>query len=348
MVHQWQWNSRGERTSSCRRGIALRVLARCTPSGWLRARAGAVGLLACVALLAACYPGNNGGGWGPGSSQGDTTSRDLHARGGIVVGIFPELAPVMQALVPVWTRTHPGAPIAFSIAPTVNTVINQNTYVSIDVLITDVEDLQNEAASQGIILGKGTPFTATTLDFVVPASNPGGITQLQDTAKPGLHLVNIAYYSGVAIFTQVTLEKMMRDPAFSGSNIACATNYANCTYANMSVTVANGLDAGRLLVNQNLNTEPISSDQKPLSGAFIYHTDYLQVERELGTGTLTPFPIPSNFAPPHAIWAAVGAHEAVNQNVAKAFQSFLLSPEAQVVLRSFGYLPPSAASPATT
>ena len=303
-------------------------------------RIGAAGMLAIVLVLAACIPGNNGGGWGVGSSQGDTSVNSVHDHGGIVVSIFPDVGPVMQALVPVWTRTHPNIPIAFVAAPTVTNAVNQNTYIGVDVIVNDSHTVQTDLRGQGLIDGLGYRFTATTLDFVVPASNPGHITRLQDTAGTNLKLINIDWTTGVSEFTLAALEAMMRDPAFQGANIPCGTNYASCTYGNMAVTVPDGLAAGRLLVNPALSGVPLQGIALPLQGAFIYHTDYLQVNRELGAGSLTALPVPTNFAPPHAFWVAVGAYEAVNKPGASTFQSFLLSAPAQAVLRSYGYLPP--------
>lgn len=302
-------------------------------------RTGALGLLALTLVLSACVPGNNGGVWGVGSTQGDASTQGVHARGGIVVAIPPEVAPVMHTLVPVWTGEHPGVPLAFIIAPAVRSVINQNTYIGVDVLITDVRDLQEEALAQGIIRSIGVPFAATTLDFVVPAANPGNITRLQDTSRPGLRLVNVTWSSGVAQATLMALEKMMRYPEFAPGAIPCQDNYASCTYGNMVVTVADGLSAARLLVNASSSGIPLSAQQVPLEGAFVYHTDYLQAQSEVGASALRALPLPASAAPPQRFWCAV-ASQAQNVANAQAFQSFLLSPAAQTVLRTSSYLAP--------
>ncbi len=306
-------------------------------------RASALGLLVAALVVGACQPGNNGAAWGVGGTRGDASTDAVHARGGLVVGIIPDVAPVMQALTPVWNRAHPGIPVVFAAAPTVTTAVNQNTYIGEDLLISDLERVQADAVAQGTIRNLGVKFAATTLDFAVPASNPGNITRLQDTARPGLHLVNIIWSSGLTETTQAAIERMMRAPEFAAANIPCKDNYASCTYGNIVVTVSDGLAAGRLLVNPALSPIPLPAHSLPLDGAFIYHTDYLQVQREVGVGSLSAIAVPTTFAPPHAFWCAVSSYQAVNPANAMLFQSFLLTPAAQAVFRAYGYLPPSAA-----
>jgi hypothetical protein len=244
-------------------------------------RAGGVVLAVAVLVTAACIPGNNGGGWGVGGQQGDASTEALHARGGIVVAIYPDIDPAMQALVPLWQRTYPNIPIAFSIAPTINTAVNQNTYIAQDLLISDSKQVQIDALAQGLIRGKGAIFAAGTLDFATPASNPGRITTLQDVARPGHKLINIAWTAGLSQYTLATLERMMRLPEFSPPAIPCTSSYADCVYANNVLTVAGGLAAGRALVDNSLVSTPVPRYQLPFDGAFIYHTDTLAVVRAM-------------------------------------------------------------------
>jgi ABC-type molybdate transport system substrate-binding protein len=307
--------------------------------------ASSVVLAVAMLVTAACIPGNNGGGWGVGGQQGDTSTEALHARGGIVVAIFPDIVPAMQALVPLWQRTEPTVPIAFSIAPTINAAVNQNTYIAQDLLISDSAQVQTDALAQGLIRGKGAIFAASTLDFATPASNPGGITTLQDIARPGHNLVNISWTAGLSQYTLAALERMMRLPEFGPPAIPCASSYADCVYANIVLTVSDGIAAGRALVDNSLVSVSVPRHQLPFDGAFIYHTDTLAVVRAMGAGTLRAIPVPTAFAPPNGIWAAVSAYQAANPAGASLFQQFLLSPAAQSVLAAQGYLPPSAAQP---
>lgn len=313
----------------------MRRLSRWT--GW-------AALSALLLVLAACLPGNNGGGWGVAGSQGSTSIHDVHARGGIVVGIFPDIAPAMHALVPVWERTHPGVPIVFSIAPTINIVINQNTYIPQDVLISDSEEAQSDALSQGLIHDKGAIFAAATLDFAMPASNPGAITSLAEVARPGLNLVHVTWNTGLSEHTQTALERMMRLPQFAPGTIPCTSSYAACVYGNLTVTVSDGISAGHALVDNTLLNAPIASHQTPFDGAFIYHTDTLAVESTSGAGALKVIPVPTAYAPPIPFWCALSTFQAANPATARMFQQFLLSPAAQSVLAAQGYLPPSAAA----
>jgi molybdate transport system substrate-binding protein len=308
-------------------------------TSWARAFA----LLGVLLVIAACIPGNNGGGWGVGGQQGDTSTEALHARGGILIGMYSDIAPAMEALVPVWRVAHPNIPLAFSIAPTLISTANLNTYITQDVFISDSPSVLADALSQGLIRGKGTTFAGATLEFAMPSANPGAIATLQDIARPGLNLVTVRWPSGLAHYTQATLERMMRLPAFAPSNIPCNANYADCVYANSVVNVSDGIAAGTALVDSTLLSTPVPSRQLPLAGAFIYHPDVLSVERQLGAGSLRTIPVPVAYAPPIAIWAAVTSFQAVNPTSAQLFVQFLLSPAAQAILARQGYVPPSSA-----
>jgi ABC-type molybdate transport system substrate-binding protein len=288
-------------------------------------------LLAGSVLLDACNPGNNGAGWGVGGYQGYASTNVLHARGGLVIQIPNTLEPALQELMPVWQKAHPQIPIAFSIAPAIKLGVHQNTFTTVDLLISDLDEVQFDAASQGVTQGPGVVFATATLDFVIPAANPGHITRLQDLARPGLSLVNVQWLSGVSHSVQAALERMMRVPAFSGSAIPCLSSYAACVYGNLIVTVNDGLDAGRYLVSHPTT-----------DGAFMYHTDYLEVLRETNSRALVAIPIPRVFAPPQKMWCALSAFQIVNAANARLFQAFLLTPAAQAVFATYGYLLPIA------
>lgn len=300
-----------------------------------RDRMGALAVLALALCLAACIPGPNGGGWGVGSHQGDTSTRALHAQGGLVIATVPELQPALQALAPVWAAQHPDIPLAFSVSTAIISGQNTNAAINTDLLITDLDQVQYGLDSQGSIAGPGIVFAATTLDFALPASNPADITTLQQVARPGLHLLNVSWNSGLAWYTIRSLQKMMRDPAFAPARLPCQSTYSTCVYATIAATVPDGLTAARMLV-----------DQTRYQGAFVYHTDVLQTQRERGAGTLHTIPVPTAFAPPHPVWCAVGGLAASNPASARLFQQFLLTPAAQAVLATYGFLPPNAASAA--
>lgn len=306
------------------------------PRQFVRAVWRRVGILAMLALalgLAACIPGPNGGGWGVGSDQGDTSTRALHDRGGLVIATVPELQPVMQALAHVWAAQHPDIPLAFSVSTAIISAQSTNTNIATDLLITDLDQAQYETSSQGAIPAPGVVFAASTLDFAMPAGNPAGITSLQQVARINLHLVNISWTSGVSWYTIRALQRMMREPAFAPAQLPCGSTYSNCVYANVAVTAADGLSAARLLVGQT-----------HYEGAFVYNTNVLQVERERGAGALTALAVPTSLAPPNPVWCAIGGLAAANPAHARLFQQFLLGSAAQAVLASYGYLPPSAAS----
>ena len=298
---------------------------------WRRARI--LAMLGLALSLAACIPGPNGGGWGVGSYQGDTSTRAIHDRGGLVIATVPELQPVMQALAQVWAAQYPDIPLAFSVSTAIISAQSTNTSIGTDLLITDLDQAQYETSAQGAIPEPGVVFAASTLDFAMPAGNPANITSLQQVARVNLHLVNVSWNSGVSWYTVRALQRMMRDPAFAPAQLPCGSTYSNCVYANVAVTAADGLSAARLLAGQT-----------QYEGAFVYHTNVLQVEREQGAGVLTTIPVPTSLAPPNPVWCAIGGLAAPNPAHARLFQLFLLTAAAQAVLASYGYLPPAAAS----
>lgn len=303
---------------------------------WVRTvvrRARILIMLALALGVAACIPGPNGGGWGVGSYQGDTSTRAIHDRGGLVIATVPEVQPVMQALAHVWATEHPDIPLAFSVSTAIISAQSTNTAIATDLLITDLDQAQYETSSQGAIPEPGEVFAASTLDFAMPASNPAGITSLQQVARINLHLINVGWSSGISWYTLRSLQRMMRNPAFAPAQLPCGSTYSNCVYANVAVTAADGLAAARMLVGQT-----------HYQGAFVYNTNVLEVERERGAGALTTIAVPTSLAPPNPVWCAIGGLAAANLAHARLFQQFLLSPPAQAVLANYGYLPPSSTS----
>lgn len=285
--------------------------------------------LVAALLLGACAPGNNLATWGVGGAQGDQSTGGIRARGGIVIQAAAELQPALQALMPVWQQAHPDIPVVISTAPAFTLGANQNTYASSDLLMTDSAQVQQEAVTQGLVESRGEVFAATTLDFALPASNPGHVTTLRDVATSGLRLVAVDWASGVAHTTQAALERMMTTPDFAPNMVPCGSNYAACVLGNTAITVPDGLSAARVLVGN-----------ASLDGAFVYHINYVEIERNLGPGALLAIPVPTQYAPPEGMWCAVSTLQGGNKASARLFQQFLLTPEAQGVLATHGYLPP--------
>lgn len=273
--------------------------------------------------LTACVNNNNLAFWGPGSTEGQTSTNPITQKGGLIIQASPTLQPVIQAMQSAFFSTyHRNIPIVFDYSDAKKLVNNTNTAITVDLLITDDEQSMRDAYhTYGVTRSVGVPLATDVLTVVLPPTNPGKISSLQDLARPGLRYLAISPDSGLNRHVVAALERMNLDPAFG-------RDYSARVTANIVRNYSDGLTAA----------QAIAAPDPPGDFAIVYHTDALEIQRAQGPGALRELPIPAQFNPPVAVLAAV-VRQASNPALAQQFLDFMRSPQVAAIWTQFGFTP---------
>jgi molybdate transport system substrate-binding protein len=224
--------------------------------------------------------------------------------GTISVFAAASLAESFKALGASFQADHPGTAVKFNFAgsPTLVTQIEQGALA--DVFASADTTNMDRLKADGLTIETPQIFAHNQLEIVVGAGNPKSITALADLAKPGV------------------------------------------IYITAAPTVPAGKYALQILANAGVKARPksLEADVKSVvskivlgeaDAAIVYVTD---VKAAAGKVTGVPIPDSVNVVATYPIDSVKGAK---NSNLANAFISYVLSPDGQATLQSFGFLPAS-------
>jgi molybdate transport system substrate-binding protein len=174
--------------------------------------------------------------------------------------------------------------------------------------------MNNVIKSGQVISGTERTFVRNRLTVVYPKDNPGGITTLQDLAKPGLKVVLAQKSVPVGTYALDFLGKASKLPEytaeFSPSVLANVVSYEENVRAVLSKIALGEADAG-----------------------IVYTTDAATVAAEVGQIAI---PDELNTIATYPIAATTTAK---NADLAKKFVDYVLGPEGQQVLVQYGFIP---------
>ncbi len=277
-------------------------------------------LLLLFPALVACVNNNNLAGWGPGSTQGQTSTNPITQKGGLIIQASPTLQPVIEAMQTAFFSTyHRNIPIVFDYSNAKKLVNNSNTAITVDLLITDDEQSMRDARFYGITRSDGVPLATSVLTVVLPPTNPGKISTLQDLARPGLRYLAIAPDNGLNRHVVAMLERMNLDPAFG-------KDYSARVLGNIVRNYTDGLAAA-----QAIATPTPTGDF-----SIVYQANAVEIQKMQGPDALRELPIPAQFNPPVAMLAAV-VGRASNPTLAQQFLNFMRSPQVAPIWTQFGF-----------
>jgi molybdate transport system substrate-binding protein len=168
-----------------------------------------------------------------------------------------------------------------------------------------------DAVAADLIAGEPRPFVENLLTVVVPSDNPAGIASAADLAKPGIKLVLAQEEVPVGGYARDSVCTMAADTATYGDDFV----------ANVAANVVSQEDNVRAVLSKVALGE---------ADAGIVYTsdvtdDVVALEIPAEVNERASYPI----AP-----VATG-----NQDAAAAYISFILSPEGQAILESYGFIP---------
>jgi molybdate transport system substrate-binding protein len=219
---------------------------------------------------------------------------------------FDEVAATLEA-------ANPGLDIVDNYAGSQALVTQLTEGAPADVAAFASNSAMKDATEAGVVTAEAQPFVENVLTIVVPADNPAGITSAADLAKPGIKLVLAQEEVPVGGYSRQSICNMGADTA---------------TYGDDFVTMVAGN-----VVSEEDNVRSVLSkvDLGEADAGIVYTSDVkaadnvMTVEIPEAVNELATYPI----AP-----VASG-----NQDLAAAYISFILSPDGQAILESYGFIP---------
>lgn len=207
---------------------------------------------------------------------------------------------------------HPGLTITFQTAGSQALVTQLQEGATADVLATANTSTMTTAIESGLIEGDSVPFTGNRLVIVTPSDNPAGITSLDDLTNDGVKLV------------------------IAGSDVP-AGSYAVraiCDHQNDGVEgFANAISAN--IVSEETDVRSVLSKVQlgEADAGIVYLSDAVASEIAGTELNLVEFPdtVPTSATYP------IAAVEGGNTELANAFIAYVLSPEGQAVLETYGF-----------
>ena len=169
----------------------------------------------------------------------------------------------------------------------------------------------NDAVESELIAGEPQTFVGNVLTVVVPSDNPAGIASAADLAKPGIKLVLAQAEVPVGGYARDSICNMAADTVTYGDDFVAkvagnVVSQEDNVRTVLSKVALGEADAG--IVYRSDVTDDVVSISIP------------EEVNELATYPIAP--------------VATG-----NQDAAEAYISFILSPDGQAILESYGFIP---------
>jgi molybdate transport system substrate-binding protein len=207
---------------------------------------------------------------------------------------------------------HPGVRVEFNFAGSQQLAQQLAQGAAADVFASADQDQIDTAIQAGRVAdGSARIFAHNRLAVIYPASNPVGLHELPDLARPGLKLVLVAPEVPAGRYSLQMLEKASLDPAFSPSFkqevLKNVVSYESNVKAVLAKVALGEADAG--IVYASDGNEEVK--QLPIRESLNVTTSYL-------IAALQDSPQPG---------------------LAQAFVDLVLSPEGQQILVKYGFIP---------
>jgi molybdate transport system substrate-binding protein len=239
----------------------------------------------------------------PGWAEETKKPKSTAPGGTVTVFAAASLTASFQSMATAFEKGHPGEKVQLSFAgsPTLVQQIQQGAPA--DVFAAADEANMQKLVDGGAVAGPPQLFARNQLQIIVTPGNPKHIAGLADMPRPGLTLV------------------------LCGPTVPCG-RYATEAFGKAGVTVPPA--------SQELDVKAVLS--KVAAGeadaGIVYTTD---VRAAAGKVDGVDMPESVNVIARYPMAVLKGAS---NQSTADAFVAFILSPQGQEVLSSFGFLPP--------
>lgn len=254
-------------------------------------------------LLAACVP--------PAGPDGSAESQRL------TVLAAASLTEAFQELAERFETSHPGVAVVFNFAGSQQLAQQIGQGVPADIFASaNSRQMQAAIESGRVVSGTQQIFTGNRLVVITPADNPAGVAKLQELAKPGVKLILAAPEVPVGGYSVEFIEKASNSPDFpAGFQAAVQANvvsYEENVKAVLSKVALGEADAG-----------------------IVYTSDAPPSLEEVAR-----IAIPDSLNVPASYPIAV-IEDSAHRELAQQFLTFVLSPEGQSILATYGFVSPA-------
>lgn len=283
--------------------------------------AGLVMLLSSVCVLA-CGGGSSAGTSSNVDHQTAAASEGARSagsptptlRGSLTVFAASSLTDAFNEIGAAFQKDNPSVAVKlnFGASSMLRTQLEQG--VRADLFASADQPQMDAARKANVIQGEDKVFVKNKLVLIVPAANPGKVTEPQDLARPGLKLVLTDKAVPIGAYARTALEKMSADPRFGA-------DFAQKALANVKSEEANV----RAVVTKVQLGEA--------DAAIVYATDITPgVARDIQS-----IVIPDQFNTVATYPIAV-VNGAANSNAARAFIAYVRSAAGQAILVRSGFI----------
>jgi molybdate transport system substrate-binding protein len=243
------------------------------------------------------------------------------AQGRLVVYAAASLTEAYGEIGKAFEKAHPGTNVRFNFAGSqvLATQIEQGARA--DVFASADGRWMKYAEEKGLVEGTPVVFARNQLVVVIPKSNPGQVSRLQDLERPGVKLVLAGRQVPAGAYAREALTRLRSAPGFS-------KHYDQHVLAN--------------LVSEEENVRAVAAkvQLREADAGIVYQTDVAaNLQSQV---TLIPIPDPYNPIAEYPVVTIKGGNKALSD----AFVELVLSAEGQAILRSQAFLAP-AQRPAT-
>jgi molybdate transport system substrate-binding protein len=241
-----------------------------------------------------------------GSSDASTTTKAAGgAQGAITVSAAASLTEAFGEIGTAFSEVNPDASVSFNFGSSGTLATQLQQGAPADVFASADEANMDQLVTSGLVEGRPEVFARNELVIVTKPGNPSRVRSLADLA---------------------TLDVV----ALCGAEVPCG-KYAAQVLRNADVTIPEA----KITRGQDVKATLGAVTNGDAQAAIVYVTD----AETAGTSVHSvAIPDAQNAVATYPI-AVLGA--APNAATARAFVRFVTSPSAEVVLKSFGYLPPS-------
>lgn len=170
-----------------------------------------------------------------------------------------------------------------------------------------------DATEAGVVTAEPQTFVENLLTIVVPADNPAGITSAADLAKPGVKLVLAQEDVPVGGYARDSICNMGADTATYGDDFVAKVAGNVVSEEDNVRSVLSKVDLGEADAGIVYTSDVKAADN-------VTTVEIPEAVNELATYPIAP--------------VATG-----NQELAEAYISYILSPDGQAILESYGFIP---------
>lgn len=253
----------------------------------------------------------------------NSAANKINATGEILIYAASSLTDPFNRIKADLEASNPGLKITYSFGGSNTLRAQLEQGAKADVFASANQTEMDNALKSNLVADKGQVFARNRLVVILPKSNPGKITKLQDLANPGVKFVTAAKDVPVGGYTLTALDKMSKDPGFS-------PDFSTKVQANF--------------VSQESNVKQVVSKVQlgEADAGICYLTDIsASVQKDI---TTLDIPDQFNTLASYPISALKGA---ANSAGATAFVQYITGAQGQAVLKTYGFLSPSGTSGST-